>query len=320
MIKVSVIIVLYNEYEKLKKTLESVYENKIPKMEIIIIDNSPKTDKYEPTRKLFPKVIYIQSKKNHGFAGGVNEGIKIAKGDFFLVITPDMYLLPNTLGQTFEFIETHPRVGILGSKVFSSPGIQEPSILSTYPNLFTQLFYYNMPFYKLLHRFVKNYQPMYLSQHMHQTVEVKAISGQYILIRREAISQVNFFDTRFFLYFEDIDLCKRLYERNWKVMYLHKGGVVQNGVTSWKKTKITQSYPVYMESNYKFFLKHYGKVYTMLAWIIGAFSATVSIPYLIMVMYTKKFFYITSQAEDLITPWKEIVKWHFIKGLKLILR
>ena len=105
MIELSVIIVLYNEYELVKKTISSIYQNKVDDMEIILIDNSSVTSGYKDLLDKFPKVTYHKSKENLGFAKGVNEGLIIAKGKFIIILTPDMYILKNTIKKVRKLLK-----------------------------------------------------------------------------------------------------------------------------------------------------------------------------------------------------------------------
>jgi GT2 family glycosyltransferase len=319
MLKLSVIIVLYEEYKLVEKTLSSVYQNKIENMEIILVDNTPDNKGYKTIINKFPKIKYYHHLINSGFGGGVNFGLSKATGKYILMLTPDMYILPQTIKKTIAYIEGHERVGLVGSRLFSSPGKKELSANSSYPNLVTILYYYNMPLYKLVKRFNKDFSPNFFSAKAHERIlETKWIYGQYMLARKKALADINGFDERFFLYFEDVDLCKRLVNYGWKVIYLPFGGVVQNGITKWKKTSITQGLSPYMESLYKFYKKHYGRVYAFAAWFVGAMSALISVPYLTFVVLLKKSLKHKSQSNQLLPLWIDIVKWHFSVGFRII--
>lgn len=319
MTKLSVIIVLYNEYELVKKTIFSIYQNEINNMEVILVDNTPDNKGYKVLLKEFRQIKYFHNSVNSGFAGGVNFGLKKAKGEYILILTPDMYILEQTIKKTIGYIEKNKDIGLVGSRLYSSPEKQERSANYSYPNLFTPLYYYNVPLHKLIHRFSQEYSPNHFPVSDHRKIlNTKWINGQYMLARKTALEEIGGFDERFFLYFEDVDLCKRLVEDGWKVVYLPVGGVVQNGLTNWKKTKITQGLSPYMESMYRFLLKHYGRIYVIVSWFVGTISAVISIPYLFIVRITKKILGKQSQSKELLPVWVEIAKWHLTKGMKLV--
>jgi len=319
MCKLSVVIILFEEYALAKKMLSSIYKNEIKDMEVILVDNTPNNKGYETVIKEFPQIKYFHNRVNSGYGGGVNFGLNKAKGKYILVLNPDMYLLPQTITQTIAYIQKHQNVGVVVPRLFSSPGKQECSANFSYPNLITILYYYNMPLYKLIHRFNKEYSPNLFSLREHEGIlEAKWISGQYMLVRRKALEDLNGFDERFFLYFEDVDLCKRMIDSGWKVVYLPVGGIVQNGLSRWKKTAVTQALSPYMESEYKFFVKHNGRLYAILAWALGVFSSIISIPYLALVSLVKSIFGKESQSKELLPLWVDIFKWHMLKGIKVV--
>lgn len=320
MIKVSVIIVLYNEFDLVKKCLWSVYGQKIKDLEVIIVDNSTKPTGIKVVLKKFPHAVYIKSKTNLGFGKAINLGAKKAKGEFLLFLTPDMYLMPDTINKALLYIEKNPKIGLVGYRVFSSPKKQELSVIKNYPSIKTALYYYNMPFYKLAVRINKNFNVMYVSQKDHKKIQFpKAVSGQSMLIRSAAMKQINYFDPRFFLYFEDIDLCIKLIKNNWQIAYLPIGGTVQNGISDWKNdVRITQSVDPYMESLFKFIRKYHSNLYLQFSWFVGTFSALISIFYLLFVFAFKKVLNKKTQATDLLPLFVNIIKWHFKKGAKAV--
>lgn len=319
MIKLSVVVVLYNEFELAKKSLESVYAQEVPNMEIILVDNSSDTSGLDSLLKKFPKIKYVRPKRNLGFADGVNWGLKNSRGEYVLIFTPDMYLLPDTVKKTLNYIKKNAKIGLVGCRIYTSPKNQVQSAAHSYPNLWNQVFYFNIPIYKLIHRFFKDYAPNFYSKNDHKnTIYAKTLRGEYMLIREKAIEEVGYFDNNFFLYFEDFDFCRRLNNKGWKVVYLPIGGAVQNGLTKWKKTKITQALSPFLKSLYKFFLKYNGKIYTIVAWIIAFLSVLVAIPYLVFVVLVKSIFGKKSQSKELLPLWIDILKWHLIEGRKIV--
>lgn len=321
MIELSVIVLLYNEFDLVITALSSIYNQNIKNMEVILIDNSTDRKGHKKVLKQFPKIKYFQNKKDLGFAGGINAGFNKAKGKYILVFTPDMYLLPNTVKKSLDYINSHSQVGLIANRVYSSRGKQEPSAAKTYPSLLSQLFYYNMPLYKLIHRISPEYNQIYFSMKKHQEILYpKWVAGQSQIIRRAALEKIGHFDLRFFLYFEDVDFCRRLLNSGWQVVYLPIGGVVQNGTSDWKTTQITQTMSPYMTSLYKLFIKSNGQIYAIFAWSIAALSALISLPYFLLVIVIKNAFGKTTQAKTLLPLWINVVKWHFTIGIKIVFK
>jgi GT2 family glycosyltransferase len=318
----SIIVILYDEFDLVMTCLESIYKDSVADMEIILVDNSIDKEGYKKVLKKFSKIRYIQNKKNIGFGPAVNVGIKHAKGKYILVLTPDTQVVKGTIKQTLAFIQQYPRVGLVGCRIYTSSNKLDRSATHGYPNLLTQLYYYNMPFYKLLRKINKHYHPLLYSKndYEHKLIIAKYVMGAYMLINKKALVDIGNFDPRFRVYIEDVDLCRRLNENNWQVVYLPVGGLISGDGGAWKKTTITQAKPEYMQSIYNYFLKHHGRLYTFIAWSIGAISAVMSLPWLFGVSMVKQMLNKPSQSRDLIPLWIIIIQWHFTKGLSVLIK
>lgn len=318
MVDLSIIIVLYNEYKELKRCIKSIYNNKIKNFEMIIVHNPSGRKGVEDVLKLFPKIKYIKNNRNIGFGSAANVGIKNARAPFVLVLTPDTQLLPDTISPTLSYIKTNSDVGWVGCRVFSYPKTFSRSCFYDFPNLLTHIYEYNIPFYKFVHLFKKGYVPTMYSDkaHKHQ-MSVKHMVGAYLLLRKSAVKKIGLFDGRFFLYREETDLSKRLYENGWKIVYLPVGGIVHYGGGSTRVT-IAQSSPHYLRSTYLFFKKHHTQFYTFLAWAIGLTSSIVSIIYLFSVGSFRKLLHQPSQSFYLLRCWIRILIWHIKEGASVL--
>lgn len=309
-VTLSVIIVLYNEFDMVRKCLKTVYQQKNKFMEVILVDNSDKIG-VNLVLKEFPELVYIKNKTNLGFGKAVNVGLTKAKGEFSLILTPDTRLLSNTIEKTITFIQKNPSVALVGCRVYSYPRIFHLSACKQYPNLVSHLFEYNIPLYKLCKLINPTYHPLYYSEKEHEHILYpKHIIGAYMLFRTNVVKEIGFFDTNFRMYREETDLCRRLLQKGWKIVYLPVGGLVHYGGSEWKKTKISQALPSYMESTYTFFSKYHGKSYVIFAWTLGLLSAAMSIPYLFLVSKTKAMLRMTSQSAQLLPDWVFIFHWH----------
>ncbi|HEX8965059.1 MAG TPA: glycosyltransferase family 2 protein [Patescibacteria group bacterium] len=311
---ISVIVVLYNEFKIVQQCLSSIYRQNISNMEVLLVDNSDKAG-VNVVLKKFPHLTYIKNKTNLGFGKAVNVGLLKAKGEFALILTPDTKLLPNTITKTLEFIKTNRRVALVGCKVYSYPNNFHVSACKEFPNLISHLFEYNILFYKICQLINSKYHPLFYSANQHkQILFPKHIIGAYMLLRMSAIEPLKFFDNSFKMYREETDLCKRLIQNNWQIAYLPEGGLIHFGGGEWKKTTISQALPNYMASTYTFFNKHYGKAYTVLAWILGLVSAIISIPYLYIVSTSKTILGKKSQSTQLLPDYIKILTWHIINS------
>lgn len=318
MIKLSVVVVLYNEFDLVLNCLKTIYENEITNMEVILSDNSDKPG-IKKILKKFPKLHYIKNKKNLGYGGGAEVGYRYAKGKYVLVLTPDTTLFLNTIKPTVAFMEENNAVAIVGCRIYSYPKSLHQSGFHDFPNLLTHLYEYNLPFYKLCALLFSSYHPTLFSETDHTRVlEVKHMIGAYMMMRKKVIDTVGFFDKRYFMYREETDLCKRLYDAGWKVVYVPVGGLIHHE-NLYKTIKLTQASPYYQESTYLFFKKHYGYFYTLVAWVFAVLSIFLSLLYLLPVVSLKKMLHHQSQSYALLPAWYKMLQWHMTRGVQVVL-
>lgn len=314
----SVVIVLYNEFELVKKCIRSVYAERVKEMEIILVDNSSKKGT-KTVLKQFPKIQYIKNDENIGFGPAVNIGCKRSQGKYILVLTPDTKVLSNTIKKTLAYMQSHSKVALVGCKIYSHPRKFHQSAFHTYPNLLTHLYEYNILFYKIYRYFLSASHPSMYSEIEHiRELKPKHIIGAYMLIRKAALKDINYFDNSFKIFREETDLCKRLIDQKWEIAFIPVDGLVHFGGGSWKKTTISQALPEYMRSTYFFFKKHHGKSYEIAGWIIGTFSSVISIPFLFYVIIYKSLKKSSTQSTQLLPCWKSIFKWHLTSGIKQV--
>lgn len=225
-IHISVLIVHYNTYGLLYQCLNSIKDSYGHlKIEIIIIDNTPASQqkKLSALKKVFTDIDLklIDPKKNLGYAGGVNLGIKYCRGEFIAIINPDVSLLDGCLSTLYRFTKEKVTAGIVAPKLISNEGTVHPSC-RTFPGPFV-LFYKRLPILKdlpFIERRVKRHM-MVNFDHNHET-KVDWISGAFMFARREYIAEIGPMDERFFLYMEDVDWCRRFWQGKREVWYYPK--------------------------------------------------------------------------------------------------
>lgn len=189
-------------------------------VEIIVVDNNSQDDSAHLLQSDFPEITLIQSPENLGLAGGVNIGMRVAKGKYYLILNPDIISPQGSLVDMISFMEAHPEVGMAGGKLLSPNGDVQQSCFRFYRPM--TIVYRRTPLAKTasgkaeLDRFVmKEYDRQ-------QAREVDWIQGSCMMARARAVQEVGMWDERFFLYFEDVDWCRRFWEAGWKVMFVPK--------------------------------------------------------------------------------------------------
>jgi len=230
--KFSVLIVNYASWPLTLRCIESLRETHYGDLEIVVVDN----DSVEPP-ELPSGVRLIRNKENVGFARAHNTGIAASGGDPVVIINPDTVVERDFFELVEGFFEENPRVGIAGPRILDSEGDlqlsarREISALSGFlgrTSLLTRLF----PKSSL----VKSQFPAVTDQSHPSSVDW--VSGACIVIRRDALREIGSLDERFFMYFEDADLCRRARAAGWLVYYLpHIEIIHQTGASSHSKPR-----------------------------------------------------------------------------------
>lgn len=217
----SIIILNYKSRGLLKQCLKGLLQLRVSiATEIIVVDNHSKdgTDDMMPAE--FASLRYIRSPKNVGFAAGNNLGIREASGRNLLIMNPDIAVFGNVFERMVTFLDQHPSVGICGPKLLNPDGSVQTSC-RMFPTVRTIL-YRRSPLGKLpsareeLRRFL-------MTEWDHNDNRpVDWLLGACVLVRRSAMEKVGLLDERFFLYFEDVDWCRRFWQAGYEVWYLGK--------------------------------------------------------------------------------------------------
>lgn len=196
--------------------------------EIIVVDNASHDGSADMVAAEFPGIRLIRAPHNLGFAGGNNLGYKAARGEFLILVNSDAFIEANALHRGLEQMRKYPEVGLAGGLLFSRDQRHEPSARQ-FPSPLNDLLNLTglaarYPRSRFFGRFDRTWaDPL-------EPAEVDWVPGAFCIIRRAALDQIGFFDERFFLYYEEVDLCRRLRKAGWSVWYwpdlqaVHWGG------------------------------------------------------------------------------------------------
>ncbi len=256
MIDLSIIIVSYNTKKLLEDCLKSVYQNTHSiSYEIIVVDNSSQDGTVEMVENSFPYIKLIKNKTNVGFVKANNQGIRISNGKYILLLNPDTLVLDPALDKMVEFMNMHDDVGISGCRLYWDKKKTLQRTCSTFPTLKTAIFEYTI--LKFLFPNNSILKKHWMEEWKRDTIcEVDTVSGACMIIRHELLNEVGLLDEKIFMYFEEVDLCYRAKQNDWKVYFTPTAEIIHYSGQSSKFN--IESSRIFKESMLYFYNKHYG--------------------------------------------------------------
>ncbi len=260
-VDVSVIIVNYNSNDLLENCLSSLtkFTNEVS-YEIIVVDNASKPNKVGEVVSKYPEVVLIKNSINRGFSAANNQGIKIAKGKYILILNNDTVFIENTIKKVLDFVQHKNEEVIVGCKLLNKDGSWQNSF-ADFPsplNYFTSNFFLYVLFPKT--KFNKYNQ---FNKRVSEIKEVDFVTGAFMFCNANVIKKLNGFDERFFFYSEEIDLCYRFKQNKGKVFYypftsvIHLGGATVEKMQWFKfenQAKVYIQFPQKHFTGFKFLI------------------------------------------------------------------
>jgi GT2 family glycosyltransferase len=244
----SVIIVTYNSSPFIEECLRSITEKmKGLVCELIIVDNASTDETCQMIRKGFTDATLIQSPINLGFAKANNLGLRKARGEFVLLINPDTLWMRGDIKKAIQLLRNHPEIGGLGCRLLLEDGSWQKSH-GHFPTLSRELkeaFYLPRLF---------SYRPwcngMFIYHEKGGPCSVDWASATFFLCPRKVILETDGFDERYFMYYEDIDLSKKIRETGREIYYYPEIEIIH-------RQRMPLLYD-FGESPYLYFDKHFG--------------------------------------------------------------
>jgi GT2 family glycosyltransferase len=259
----SIVIVNYNTEKLLRSCLESVYAgaNGTP-LDIWVVDNNSRDSSVTMLKSLFPMVKVIENPSNVGFSRANNLVISQSRSDYILLLNPDTLILGEAIERMVKFMKEHPEVGIAGCKVLNRDGTLQPACRRSIPT--PEVAFYRLTGLSKLFpqsRVMAKYNMTYESpDQMH---EVDAVSGAFLMIRREVVDEIGLLDERFFMYGEELDWCLRTKRAGWSIMYCPEAQIIHYKGESTKYNSRKAAIEFY-RAMYLFHRKHFAKNHSAL--------------------------------------------------------
>lgn len=253
---ISTITVNYRTASYVEKMLESLFtHHKKEEIEVFVVENGSGEDLAHLEEK-FPQVKFIYSEKNLGFAGGNNLAIKKAKGDFVCLVNPDVIFDHDALYQLERQMKKHPEVGIGGVSLKNLDGTQQACVWR-FPQPTDQI----LLLLKVPHAF-PSIGPIrrWLMKDFDYTksADVDQVMGAMFCIRREVFDKIGLLDDGFFMWYEEVDFCKRASMAGWKIRYFANIPVRHKKGSSFETVRTIKKQSMVRQSLRRYMKKHFG--------------------------------------------------------------
>lgn len=240
--ELSIIIVNYNGQKYLQACFDSLYEKlQGINFEIIVIDNNSSDQSVGFIREHYPNVVLLESKINHGFGKGNNEAVRKAKGNYVLLFNNDTILLDN-IAPVLDFLKRDMTIGVIGINMLNGDGNYLPAS-GNFPNAG------NMFRMKKLLEKEGDFKTGVFSE---ESYEVDWLGGSFLLMPKKLYQEIGGFDEDYFLYVEDVDICKKIAEKGYKRVfmpgykYLHFVGFNKS-----KNPMLVAGYEIYIRKHFR---------------------------------------------------------------------
>ncbi|MFO7891302.1 MAG: glycosyltransferase [bacterium] len=317
MIQLSVIIVNYNVRPLLEQALSSIQKAvKDISCEIFVVDNNSSDGSDVMIRKNFPEVNLISNNKNFGFSKANNQALKLAKGKYICLVNPDTIVQADTFTVSLEFLNNHDDVGALGCKIINPDGTLQLACRRSFPTPWvafskisglSKLF----PQSKLFGQYNLSYCDP------DEIMEVDAISGSFMMVRKKTIDEVGFLDESFFLFGEDLDWCYRIKEKGWRIIYLPTTKIIHYKGSSTKEA-VFDSIKLFYQAMQIFVNKHSKKGFSVIPnwillmgiWLRGGMSFLTKLFKMISVPLIDLLFIQISLLLSIIIKFNDLQAWY----------
>jgi GT2 family glycosyltransferase len=250
----SIIVVNFNTRDLLKACLGSVYtETKGVEFEVIVVDNNSCDGSQEMLEKEFPRVVKVFNRDNKRWAGGNNQGIKIAKGSIIALLNSDTVVIKDAFAKTIQFMNRFPEASIVGCKLLNPDGSLQTSCKG-FPSIWN--FFEESFFLYLLFPHSKIFGHYYLNGFKYDRImPVDMVSGACFMVRRDTFENVGLFDESYYFYGEETDFCFRAKQLGRQTYFFPDAEVIHYGGGSQGNSR--EHFKILHEGIIHFTQKHY---------------------------------------------------------------
>lgn len=254
--KLSIVIICWNDRKVIEDCLRSIFEGThATEFEVIVSDNGSTDGSIGLTQQLFPRVRVIQNHANLGFARANNVGIRQALGEYVLILNPDTIIHDGSLDRWVEFADRHPEAGAFGCRVNNADGSYQQSA-RPFPTPVRE--WVRALNFKLLGYLVPELADQYLRWTGNTERQIDWQSGCCVMFRGNILKALEGFDERFFYHFEEVDLCRRVWNIGHSIVFTPSASITHLGGQSVGRFPIRFAIEV-SRNHYRYIYKHFGK-------------------------------------------------------------
>jgi len=225
---ISIVIVSYKTRDILRGCLTALWAHPPGfEMEVFVVDNHSADGSTQMVRREFPQVRLIANSENRGFAAANNQAFRLAQGRYVILLNPDAFVKPGAVEAAVAFMERTPRCGISGGRLVGPNGQPDPSA-RRFPTWPAKLFTLS----GMSGRYPSS--PVF-NRHdfgglaLDRPRKVDWVPGTFVVLRARMLAEIGFFDERFFIYYEETDLCRRARQNGWDVYFVPDAEVMHIG-------------------------------------------------------------------------------------------
>lgn len=255
--KLSIVIVCWNDLKVIRDCLHSIYAGTHSiDFQVIVSDNGSTDGSVEFIRQNYPQVLLIENRANLGFSKGNNVGIRASRGEYVLILNPDTITHDGALDKWVQFADRHPEAGGFGCRVLNPDGSYQGSA-RPFPTIWRDLIaaLYLRPVAYVSDRFISD---TYVGWQGDTERLIDWQSGCCVMFRGDLIRQLGGFDEQFFYHREEVDLCRRVWQAGWPIIYTPEASITHLGGQSVNRFPIKFALETY-RSRYRYFYKYYGR-------------------------------------------------------------
>jgi GT2 family glycosyltransferase len=251
--KLSIVIICWNDLRVIRDCLRSIYQGThATNFEVVVSDNGSVDGSVEFIRNHYPQVRIVENRQNLGFARGNNAGIRVSRGEYILILNPDTIIHDGALDKLVEFAERHSEAGAFGCRVLNPDSTYQVSA-----RLFPTVLRYwvsALGLSRLSSFFIYEEYPRWRGD-TERSIDWQ--SGCCVVFRGNLLKRLGGFDEQFFYHFEEVDLCRRVWNAGYPILFTPEAVITHLGGQS------VGRFPVRFEiekhrSRYRYFYKHFG--------------------------------------------------------------